>query len=129
MRKMFAVSVAALALFAGAAHAGPSAEVNAEEFYVAARALEEKGALALFDSRMKPMRKQMKDAGLSARTANAAATKRGDPLYCVSEAERKKGAGVEKVLGMLEALGRPLRTRLTLEDAWMAALKRTYPCS
>lgn len=117
-----------LLVISASAFAGSAADVNAEEFYVTARQLEKKGMLAMFDDRAKAMQAQMKDAGLSARAANAAATKRGSPLYCVSDAQRKKGLGVQQVLDMLGGLGQPARSRLTLEAAWLAALKRSYPC-
>lgn len=128
--RVFTVFVSSVLLALSApALAGAAAEVDAEEFYSTARQIEKKGMMAMFDGRTKKMQAQMKDAGLSARAANAAATKAGNPLYCVSEAERKKGLGVDKVLDMLGGLGQPARSRMTLEQAWLAALKRSYPCS
>lgn len=109
--------------------AGASASVNAEDFYSTAVELEKKGFRALFDKRAKSMEAQMKDAGASARQANAAASKTGNPLYCVSDAERKKGLNVSQVLAMLGALGQETRSKLTLERAWLLALKRKYPCT
>ena len=108
--------------------AGPSEEVNAEQFYTTARQVEKKGALALFDKRAKVMQAQIKDAALSARAANAAATDRGSPLFCVPEAARKKGLNVQQVLDMLGGLGQPLRQSSTLQAAWLEALKKSYPC-
>ena len=109
--------------------ANSAASVNAEQFYLTARELEAKGMTALFDSRSKPMQQQMKDAGDYARAANASATKSGKPLYCVPEAARKKGLNVERVLAILEKLGTSRRKAMTLDRAWLAALRGEYPCS
>lgn len=121
------LSVAGLAL-AVPSHAGPSGDVNAQSFYSTAVELQGKGMRAMFDGRTKTMRKQMEDAGLSARAANAAASERGSPLFCVPDADRKKGLNVEQVIAMLGSLGQPTRSRLSLQAAWLEALKRRYPC-
>lgn len=127
MKTSATIAIAA-AFLAAPLSAGPSAEVNAEKFYVTALELKGKGALAMFDSRTKPMMAQMKDAGLTARNANAAATKRGAPLYCVPEAARKRGLDNEKALAMLGAVGKSARQELTLDKAWLRALQKEYPC-
>lgn len=130
MKKAFAAAVLVVGVAAApfAALAGPSAEINAEEFYATAVELQGRGMRALFDKRVKPMEKQMVDAGTRARAANVAATKRGDPLYCVSEADRKKGMSSKQVIAMLGDLGPDARRRHSLEQAWLMALKRKFPC-
>ena len=129
MRVSLVVLAAAGLAMAAPSHAGPSADVNAQSFYTTAVELQGKGMRAMFDSRAKTMRKQMEDAGLSARAANAAAGERGSPLFCVPNAARKKGLNVEQVIAMLGSLGQPTRSRLSLREAWLEALKRRYPCS
>ena len=121
------LSVAGLAL-AVPSHAGPSADVNAQSFYSTAVELKSKGMRAMFDGRTKTMQKQMKDAGLSARAANLAATENGSPLFCVPDAARKKGLDAEQVIAILGGLSQSTRSRLSLEAAWLEALKRRYPC-
>ncbi|KKN61636.1 hypothetical protein LCGC14_0519680 [marine sediment metagenome] len=71
---------------------------------------------------------QMRDAGARARAVNEAATGRGQPLYCVPEAARKKGLDPRTVLAMLGRLPESERRSLSLADAWQRALTRTYPC-
>lgn len=110
------------------AHAGPSADANAEEFYQRAVALEGKGMMAMFDKRSKQTIAEMKDAGASAQSANDAAKRKGSQLYCVPDAARKRGLNVEKVLSMLRALGEPQRRKLNLQQAWIQALQKEYPC-
>ena len=109
------------------ASAGPAA-VNAQEFYVDAQALLKKGAMAMFDKRTKPRMAQLKAAGEAARSDNEAATRRGTPLYCVSDAERKKGLDPQKAMDLLGAVPEAQRRRSTLRQAWLAALVRKYPC-
>ena len=117
-----------LALLATPALAGP-ADVNAQEFYIDAKALMAKGVTAMFDKRTKPRVAQMRDAGERAKAANDAATRRGEPIYCASAAERKKGMGAQQAVDMLGRVPEAQRRRSTLAQAWMAALKREYPCS
>lgn len=119
--------VASAALLTSPVMAGP-ADVNAQEFYLQAKQVMGKGLTAMFDKRTKPLVAQMKDAGESARAANEAATKAGKPLYCASDAERKKGLNPKQVLAMLERLPESQRRNSTLRQAWRAALAREYPC-
>ena len=126
--KITGIAALAGAALAVPAFAGPSANVNAEEYYKTAVQLQAKGMTALFDKRTKPMMAQMKDAGINARDANAAATKRGKPLYCVPPAAKKKGMNAEQVIRMLGDLGQTRRQQTTLEQAWLIALKKEYPC-
>ena len=116
-----------LVLLATPALAAP-ADVNAQEFYVDAKALMAKGVTAMFDKRTKPRMAQMRDAGERAKAANDAATKRGEPIYCVSAAERKKGMSAEQAVAMLGRVPEAQRKRSTLAQAWQAALAREYPC-
>ena len=125
MRKL--VAFAALALAGVPAWAGP-ADVNAQVFYLDAMALQAKGAGALFDRRVRPMMAQMKAAGEASRAANAAATARGKPLYCVPEARRKKGMGAQEALAMLGRVPESRRRAVTLRQAWLEAVVREYPC-
>ena len=108
------------------AHAAPS-DVNAQAFYLDAKALEAKGMKALFDKRTKPMMAQMKDAGTRARADNLAATAAGRPLYCVPEGT-KRSMGAQQVIAMLGKLSEAERRSLTLLAAWKRALARDYPC-
>ena len=116
-----------LLLLAAPALAGP-ADVNAEEFYRDALALQDKGMGAMFDKRTKPRMEQMKAAGLAAKSKNDAATKRGTPIFCVPDAQRKKGLNAKQVIAMLGKLPQAQRNKSTLGDAWLAALVREYPC-
>ena len=128
MKSLYPIATLLAVLAASPLAAGPSAEVNAEAFYATAMEIKAKGVLAAFDKRTKPMQAQMVDAGKSARAANAAATKRGSPLYCVPASARKQGLDVDKALAMLGAVGRPVRQNLSLEKAWLRALHNEYPC-
>lgn len=123
------IAIAAIAFMASSAPlwAAP-ADVNAQQFYSEALALEQKGMAAMFDKRTRPMMAQMRDAGARARAVNEAATGRGHPLYCVPEAARKKGLDPRAVLAMLGRLPESERRSLSLADAWQRALIRTYPC-
>ena len=122
-----ALLAASLALLPSAALAGP-ADVNADAFYVDAKELMDKGVTAMFDKRTKPRMAQMKAAAEAAKAENAAAEKRGSPLYCVSAAERKKGMSAQQVVRMLGDMPAAQRKRSTLAQAWRAALIREYPC-
>lgn len=128
MRLRISAGLAALALAATPALAGPSAEVNAQDFYTRALELKAKGMGAVFAKGFRSSMAQMQDAGKKASSANNAATKAGKPLYCVSDAERKKGLDADKVIAILGRLGLQTRQKLTLDKAWMAALQREYPC-
>ena len=113
--------------FATAATAGP-ADVNAQAFYVDAVELVDKGMGALFDKRTKPRMAQLKAAGQLAREENEAGKARGKPVYCVSEAERKKGIDAKKAVKILGAVPENDRRKMTLAQAWRAGLIREYPC-
>ena len=113
--------------FATAAMAGP-ADVNAQAFYVDAVQLVEKGMGALFDKRTKPRMAQLKAAGQLARDENEAGKAKGQPIYCVSEAERKKGIDAKKAVKILGAVPESDRRNMTLAQAWRAGLIRKYPC-
>ncbi|MBB3034719.1 hypothetical protein [Alteriqipengyuania lutimaris] len=117
-----------LVVVPGVASAGP-ASVNAQQFYLDAQELLGKGVAAMFDKRTKPMMASMKDAGERARSANAAAEKRGAPLYCVSPQQRKKGMSAQDSIKLLGRVPEAERKRSTLAQAWLAALKREYPCT
>jgi hypothetical protein len=71
----------------------------------------------------------MKDAGQRVRDENEAATKRGAPIYCVTEAQRKKGMTPQMIVDMLGRLPEAHRKRVTLVQAWRTALIREYPCA
>lgn len=113
--------------FATSAQAGP-ADVNAQAFYVDAVELVDKGMGALFDKRTKPRMAQLKAAGQLAREENEAGKAKGKPVYCVSEAERKKGLDAKSAVRILGALPESDRRKMTLAQAWRAALIREYPC-
>ena len=123
----FVLAACLLSIASVPAFASP-ADVNAEEFYRDAVALQQKGMGAMFDKRTKPRMEQMKAAGMAAKARNDAATKRGNPIYCVSDAQRKKGMGPQQVVAMLGKVPQAQRQKSTLTDAWMAALVREYPC-
>lgn len=103
-------------------------DVNAHTFYLDAQQLMKKGMGAMFDKRTKPMVGQLKDAATRVKADNAAATERGAPLYCLTEVQRKKGLGAQKVVDMLGRVPETQRKRSTLVQAWRAALVREYPC-
>lgn len=121
------VVAAAAGSLAVPAYAAPS-DVNAQEFYVNARALEGKGMGAIFDKRLKPMIAQMKDAGTRARAANAAAAGSGKPIYCVPEGTKKKGMSSQQVIAMLGQVPEPERRSSSLAQVWQRILAREYPC-
>ena len=125
----FRLSVAlALSALAVSASASPG-DVNADAFYRDAKELTDKGMRAMFDKRTKPRMAQLEAAAADVRAENEAATKRGAPLYCVSDAERKKGLDAKKIVQMLGRVPEAQRKRLTLTRAWRAALIREYPCA
>ena len=126
MRSLTLAGLGFLAV-AGSASAGP-ADVNAQAFYVDARELLDKGMRAIFDKRTKPRMAQLKAAGQLAKSENEAATAKGRPIYCVSDDERKKGLDAERAVKMLGAVPEADRRRMTLAQAWRAALIREYPC-
>ncbi|MXO75102.1 hypothetical protein GRI40_07725 [Altererythrobacter aerius] len=127
MRILFYSVAMGAALAAVPALAAPG-DVNAEEFYIDAKALMGKGMGAMFDKRTRPMMAQMKDAAAATKAANDAATARGEPLYCVPAAARKKGMGAEEVVAKLGRLPQSQRKASTLRQAWRAALIREFPC-
>lgn len=111
----------------GAAFAAPG-DVNAHNFYVSAKSLVAKGMGAMFDKRRKPMTAQFRDASLAVKAQNDAAKAKGAPLYCVSDAQRKKGMSVQFIVDQLGAIPEPQRRIMTLKDAWRTILVRNYPC-
>ena len=126
MRTYRVASLGLLAL-ATSANAGP-ADVNAQAFYADAQQLMGKGVRAMFDKRTKPRMAQLKAAAELAKAENDRATAKGQPIYCVSDAERKKGLNANAVVEMLGAVPESDRRRMTLAKAWRAALIREYPC-
>ena len=126
MRTYLMASLGLLAL-ATSASAGP-ANVNAQAFYDDAQQLMGKGMRAMFDKRTKPRMAQLKAAAELAKAENDRATAKGQPLYCVSDAERRKGLNANAVVEMLGAVPESDRRRMTLAQAWRAALIREYPC-
>ena len=126
MRTYLVASLGLLAL-ATSANAEP-ADVNAQAFYADAQQLMGKGVRAMFDKRTKPRMAQLKAAAELAKAENERATARGQPIYCVSDAERKKGLNANAVVKMLGAVPESDRRRMTLAQAWRAALIRKYPC-
>lgn len=117
----------ALAAAPSAAQAAPS-DVNAQTFYTHAQALEKKGMGAMFDSRLRPVIAQLKDAGTRARAANASATSAGSPLYCVPEGARKKGMNPKQILAILGRVPEADRRTSSLFEVWQRALASEYPC-
>ena len=117
-----------LLLIPVAAQAAPG-DVNAQSFYLDAKDLSGKGMSAMFDKRARPAMAAMKDAGQRVRDENEAATKRGAPIYCVTEAQRKKGMTPQMIVDMLGRLPEAHRKRVTLVQAWRTALIREYPCA
>lgn len=117
---------AAALLCPASAYAAPS-DVNAQAFYVDAKALEAKGMAAMFDKRLKPMMAQMKDAGARSRAHNLAAKAQGKPLYCVPDA-KKKGMSSREVIALLGRVPEAERRSSTLFEVWKRALGREYPC-
>ena len=111
-----------------AAQAAPG-DVNAQSFYLDAKDLSGKGMRAMFDKRARPAMAAMKDAGQRVRDENEAATKRGAPIYCVTEAQRKKGMTPQMIVDMLGRVPEAQRKRATLVQAWRTALVREYPCT
>ena len=89
MRTYLVAGLGLLAL-ATSANAGP-ADVNAQAFFADAQQLKGKGMRAMFDKRTKPRMAQLKAAAELAKAENDRATAMGQPIYCVSDAERKKG--------------------------------------
>ncbi len=126
MRTYLMASLGLLAL-ATSASAGP-ANVNAQAFYADAQQLMGKGMRAMFDKRTKPRMAQLKAAAELTKAENDRATAKGQPLYCVSDAERRKGLNANAVVEMLGAVPESDRRRMTLAQAWRAALIREYPC-
>ena len=126
MRTYLVASLGLLAL-ATSANAGP-ADVNAQAFYADAQQLMGKGVRAMFNKRTKPRMAQLKAAAELAKAENDRGTAKGQPIYCVSDAERKKGLNASAVVEMLGAVPESDRRRMTLAQAWRAALIREYPC-
>ena len=128
MLTRFLVLGALVLVPAVAARAAPG-DVNAQSFYLDARDLSAKGMKAMFDKRARPAMAAMKDAGERVRDENEAAKSRGAPLYCVSEAQRKKGMSPQMIVDMLGRVPEAQRKRATLVQAWRTALVREYPCT
>lgn len=128
MRAILLLAVIALGVMAPTTAFAGAADVNAQEFYRDAKELEAMGLRAMFDRRAKPRIAQMKAAGEEARAANAEATRRGQPLYCVSEAARKKGLDAKQALALLGRVPESERRTSTLAQAWRRALIIAYPC-
>ena len=126
MRTYLVAGLGLLAL-ATSANAGP-ADVNAQAFFADAQQLKGKGMRAMFDKRTKPRMAQLKAAAELAKAENDRATAMGQPIYCVSDAERKKGLNANAAVALLGAVPESDRRRMTLAQAWRAALIREYPC-
>ncbi|GGC42264.1 hypothetical protein GCM10011371_32090 [Novosphingobium marinum] len=127
MRSLGIATMLAGAAVTAPAMASPS-DVNAQAFYANAQAVQARGMAAMFDKRLKPMVKQIEDAGARARAANEAATSRGEPLYCVPPAAKKKGLSSKQVIAMLGRMPEGERRVNTLQKAWLTVLTREYPC-
>ena len=128
MRTVFLAASLLIAAVASAPVSANPADVDAQAFYTDAKALLSKGMRAAFDPRTKPRMAQLQAAGEAARAANAAATRKGQPLYCVPEAARKKGLNPKDSLAILERVSPSERTGMSLRKAWLLGLTRTYPC-
>ncbi|WP_375289878.1 hypothetical protein [Qipengyuania sp.] len=124
----FKTSLITLGALAAMPAFGAPGDANADVFYRDAQALMAKGVGAMFDKRTKPMMAEMKAAGLAAKTENQAATARGKPLYCVPEAQRKKGLDVQRIIDMIGRIPAEQRRAMTVKAAWRSALIREYPC-
>lgn len=127
MRHWKFVAALLAATMSGVAIAAPG-DVNAHGFYVSAKSLLAKGMGAMFDGRRKPMMAQFRDAAASVRAENEAAKAKGAPLYCVSEAQRKKGMSPQFIVDRLGAIPEPERRAMSLKTAWRGIMVRTYPC-
>ena len=74
------------------------------------------------------MTAQLRDAAVAVKAQNDAAKAKGAPIYCVSDAQRKKGMSVQFIVDQLGAIPEQQRRTMTLKDAWRNVLVRNYPC-
>jgi hypothetical protein len=126
--KQWILATALLATGASGPAVAGAGDVNAHNFYVSAKSLLAKGVGAMFDSRRKPMTAQLRDAAVAVKAQNDAAKAKGAPIYCVSDAQRKKGMSVQFIVDQLGAIPEQQRRTMTLKDAWRNVLVRNYPC-
>ena len=123
---MFRVALSGAALVLAATAVAATPERSTEAFYREAVALRDKGAMAIFSSRLKPVMQEGQAAGVSARDQRRAAVARGErPSYCPPA----KGAlDSDEMLGLLGRIPANERDRLPLSQGMARAFAMKWPC-
>jgi len=123
---MFRHSLSGAALLLAATAGAATPERSTEAFYREAVALRDKGAMAIFSSRLKPVMQEGQAAGVNARDQRRAAVARGEhPNYCPPV----KGAlDSGELLGLLGRIPADERGRLPLSQGMARAFAMKWPC-
>ncbi len=100
---------------------------TAQNFLDRAHQLQAKGPLALFDSDYGRLKAEAADVGKSIGDDRIAAERAGRPILYCSATPRAKLGSYEFIAG-LEAIPAAQRTRMSLKQAMLVVLQRTYPC-
>lgn len=97
------------------------------QFLAKATALEKKGAMALFSSDMKLLKKEMAASAKELRAERLAARAAGKkPAFCPPE--NQSGLAVAEILGHFRSIPAAQRDRMRTKDGFRSLMARKYPC-
>lgn len=97
------------------------------QFLERATALEKKGAMALFSSDMKRLKKEMQTSAKELRAERLAAQRTGKkPAFCPPE--KQSGLAVGEILGHFRSIPAAERNRMTSKDGFRSLMVKKYPC-
>jgi hypothetical protein len=101
--------------------------MSVADFLAKADALKAKGAMALFSSDLKVLKREAEAAGAQLRAERLAAQKAGrKPAYCPPGKGGQMSS--DQMLAILRSVPPQDRARLHFKDALRAHFARTYPC-
>jgi hypothetical protein len=97
------------------------------QFLTKATALEKKGAMALFSSDMRLLKKEMNASFKELRAERVAALAAGrKAAYCPPQ--KSESLGVNEILGHLRSIPAAQRARMRSTDGFRSLLARKFPC-
>lgn len=106
----------------------PAQAMSIADFLGKAEALRAKGAMALFSSDLKVLKKEAGAAGAQLRSERLAAQKAGrPPAYCPPDKGGQMNS--DQLLAILRAVPAQDRHRLQVKDALRTHFARRYPCA
>ena len=121
MRRVFILMLSLVA-------ASPAVAQNmpVSTFLAKADALKAKGAMALFSSDVGLIKQEVQAAALSYRNDRKASEAAGKPKeVCPPE---KGSMNSDEIMNAFRAVPEAARPRTTVKQAWVAYMKRKYPC-